>query len=369
MTNQRISPLNVAGRTVAHCFLQGVLRTAGLGEEKPARRTIDGSETFPPHVSMPKYISHVSIGLSLVLSIAACGGAMNLAIQGKKPVSDQSVPTPQKVQYAAVMVLPPKGSERGEVSELANLEKALLKRGIRVISSGVTGRVVVDNAEGKKNEGAKDLTDLERALVLARKSGADALLQVIRMEWRGNERNYRYFRADERRTFTELASKAEYEALPPRRGWVVSGPSFEFEAKIIDVESGEIVTAVDISQSTVREIEVKVLQGVHPDGIHNIEIVTPELKTDATGDVMEQLATLIAKGKAREARGPSPQEMAMEAEKKKLDEEKKKVEAERARLEEDKKKQDEEAAKKAEEAKKGDDAKKGEANKNGAKKK
>jgi hypothetical protein len=303
--------------------------------------------------------------LFLALSLSACGGTATLAVNGKSPIIDHSVPTPQKLQYQSIMVLPPRGSERGEVSGLANLEKALLKRGIRVISSGVTGRVVIDNAEGKKNEGAQNLTDLERALILARKSNADALLQVIDIDWKQDPRHYRYFRlASDGQRFEELASREQFESTPSNQGWRVMGPSFHFEAKIIDVESGEIVAAVDMAQSTVREIEARSLmvptsgRSIAQVPPHETMYNTEDLKNAVYSSVMENLATLIAKGKVRDTpKGPSPQELAMADERKKLDEEKQKLEAEKKKMDDEKRRQEEEVAKKAEEARKADEAK------------
>jgi hypothetical protein len=85
------------------------------------------------------------------------------------------------------MVLPPRGSERGQVSELAELERVLLAEGFRVISSGITGKVASGPAEERVDEAAR-FSDLERALILAKKSNADTLLQVGEMAFQPAER-------------------------------------------------------------------------------------------------------------------------------------------------------------------------------------
>ncbi len=307
-------------------------------------------------------ISRLLSGVLVLGSLSGCASAATLQVANKAPLLDQSVPTPQKLAYTIVMVLPPKGSERGQVSELAHLEKALLKQGVRVISSGVTGRVVntVDTAEGQANAGATQLTDLERALVLARKSGAEALLQVANMEWAKDANNFRYYvlQADGK-TFSEV-SKADFEAQAPAKQWAVTGPSLHFEAKLIDAETGEIVTAVDLSQSTVHEITSKSLPMtisggtiVVPNlGPHATEIDTIDLREEATVEMMGKLASLIAEGKSHEARS-SAKEVSLETARKKCEEDLAKSEAERQRLagaeakriEEDKKRAEDDAKK------------------------
>ncbi len=89
------------------------------------------------------------------------------------------------------MVLPSRGSERGQVSDLAEVERVLLEGGVRVISSGMTGRVVFDPV-GNRVETAANLSDLERALVLARSSSADALLQIVEFGWTDGGRPFVY---------------------------------------------------------------------------------------------------------------------------------------------------------------------------------
>jgi hypothetical protein len=297
------------------------------------------------------------IGLVTVALVSGCASTTTLQVTQQVPLLDQSVPTPQKPAYSIVMVLPPKGSERGEVSELANLEKALLKQGVRVISSGVTGRVVIDNAEGQKNEGAAQLTDLERALILARKSGAEALLQVADMKWAKEPNKFRYYLLQQDgKTFAEV-SKADFDGAGSEKQWMITGPSLHFEAKLIDVESGEIVAAVDISQSTAHELSSKIVPvtvkggSIVPNVQQATEVDSPDLREGAVQDMMGKLAAIIAQGKPHEAR-PTANEVALGAAKKKCEEDLAKSETERQRLaaaeakrvEEDKRRAEAEAA-------------------------
>jgi hypothetical protein len=297
------------------------------------------------------------LGLLTVVMVSGCASTTTLQVTQKAPLVDQSVPTPQKPAYAIVMVLPPKGSERGQVSELAQLEKELLKRGVRVISSGVTGRVVIDNAEGKKNEGAAQLTDLERALILARNSGAEALLQVVTMEWEKQPNNYRHYLLEsDGQTFAEV-SKQDYESSSAERQWMITGQSLHFEAKVIDVESAEIVAAIDISQSTAHELSSKIVPitvkggaiASNPALVHATDVDSEDLKMSVAAEMMSKLASIIAAGKAHDPR-PSAKEVALAGEKKKCEEALAKSESDRQRLADNETKRAEEDRKRAEAA-------------------
>ncbi len=101
-------------------------------------------------------------------------------------MEDRSAPLRPSKQYASIMVLPPTGSERGQVGELVEVERLLLNSGFKVISSGVTGRVVTTG----QTAGAAPMSDLERALVLARTSHADALLQIAKLDWEPSSRSF-----------------------------------------------------------------------------------------------------------------------------------------------------------------------------------
>jgi sugar phosphate isomerase/epimerase len=228
------------------------------------------------------------------------------------PARDQSAVVPHKSAYSSVMVLPPSGSERGQVSELAQLEKALIKAGVRVISSGVTGRIVVEGAGERKSDAAQSLSDLERALVLARKSGAEVLLQVMTLRWDRDDGSSRWFALAEGDALRELATATEYESIRRDRRWRLIGPTLRFEAKLIDVESGEIVATADMSQSTVRQMSSgKYLvttghQGtISNEGPNETVFDAPDLRERVVMSIMGQLARLIASGKPRAPASPT----------------------------------------------------------------
>ena len=187
----------------------------------------------------------------LPLLLAGCTTAS--IILTPAPPADLTVPKQIEKRFTAVMVLPPRGSERGQVSELADVERVLLGGGVRVISSGVTGRVVLDQA-GNRVETAANLSDLERALVLARNSNADALLQIIEIGWTDGRRAF----VRNSDAFQEVAAGTQVDGSGLVR---VHEAQFRFQARVISVDNGEIVMNIDVAQSTSRVIpETKTIE-------------------------------------------------------------------------------------------------------------
>jgi len=186
-----------------------------------------------------------SVQLGLLALLTSCA-ATKLSLV-PTALQDRSAPAAQKAEVTAIMVLPARGSERGQHSELADLERTLLARGFRVISSGITGRVASDSSEARADD-ATQLSDLERALILAKKSNADVLLQVGEFEFKPSER-YFVIVDGGRNRFTEVSERQD------RPGYYfvrVKEARLRFQAKLINVENGEIVILMDFSQSTSR---------------------------------------------------------------------------------------------------------------------
>src|SRR3990172_8126863 len=123
-----------------------------------------------------------------VFVVAGCAHSITTAVPVGAEPRDRSVAAAalrEKV-IASVMVLPSSGTVRGQFESALNLvERAFLERGVTVITPAVTGRVAGRDAPGEPRKEAADLTDLERALIMARQSGADAVLQVGEWDWRG----------------------------------------------------------------------------------------------------------------------------------------------------------------------------------------
>ena len=176
--------------------------------------------------------------------LASCMANLSVA---PGALRDRSAPAVTKAQVSAVIVLPPRGSERGQVSELADLERVLLGKGFRVISSGITGRVASGPVEARAEEASR-LSDLERALILAKNSNADALLQVGEIGFVPAERYFTLLEGNMRH-FEEVPELSSRTATYCIR---IKEARFVFQAKLINVENGEILVSMDISQSTSR---------------------------------------------------------------------------------------------------------------------
>lgn len=137
-----------------------------------------------PRTRMRQILQTLRILLVLTVALAACACAppanfLRLT-PTKTPVQDLTTPSePTDFSFHSVMILPPAGSERGQVgdSRLMLIEKMFLERGVDVISSGITARAVAGGPESEAV--AFNLSDLERSLVLARKSNCTALLQLV----------------------------------------------------------------------------------------------------------------------------------------------------------------------------------------------
>jgi hypothetical protein len=176
------------------------------------------------------------------------------------------------------MVLPPRGSERGQASELSEVEHVLLAGGLRVISSGVTGRVVSD-ASGNRVEPAANLSDLERALVLARNSNANALLQISEIGWRPDQRVL----VRDGHRFREVAVGTQINSANLFR---VTESVFRLQARVIDVDTGEIVMSIELSQGTSRVASVSQAIDVQSSQ-SQIDADGPERKYEARKQVMD----------------------------------------------------------------------------------
>ncbi|HZL16216.1 MAG TPA: hypothetical protein VFG23_00595 [Polyangia bacterium] len=93
--------------------------------------------------------------LAVFVTVGCSTASINLTPAG--PI-DLTVPARVNSRFGSMMVLPPFGSERGQTSELADVERVLLAGGVRVISSGVTGRVVRDQVGDRVETAANLLT-------------------------------------------------------------------------------------------------------------------------------------------------------------------------------------------------------------------
>jgi uncharacterized protein (DUF1919 family) len=131
-----------------------------------------------------------------------------------RDMRDNSVSTKdlETAKYKKIMVIPPQGTVRGEFdSNVATFEREFLKKGVTVISAAVTGRVVLESA-GKEEKGgqvAVNLSDAERALVMAKQTGADAILQIGLFKWNDSVATRFFIRGNDTYEYKEV-TKQDY---------------------------------------------------------------------------------------------------------------------------------------------------------------
>lgn len=188
----------------------------------------------------------------------ACGSTpKTLSMSPVTPAySDESSVSPslQAGDFARIMIVPPSGSAGVEFQEnLAAIERSFIARGITVISSAITSRVILDDQtrDRQRAESGIELSEVERALLLAKESNADAVLQIGAWSWLGSDDSQwgrRYFveQADAD-NFVEV-DQVQYEQAPAQellRYWYGSSV-LAFTGRLIDVENGEVLASFKI---------------------------------------------------------------------------------------------------------------------------
>lgn len=168
---------------------------------------------------------------------------VTLHMQAERELRDRSVSKPLTgARYNRLIVLPPTGTARGAFdSQIALFEAEFLRRGIEVISGAITGRAV-----GKDWLADHDLSDVERALVMAAETGADGVLQIGAFSWSWSEpsRFCVYDPVGPARQYYEVEAE-EYQRWDLDR-YAFMAPGLQFVGKLIDVSSGEVIIAFDI---------------------------------------------------------------------------------------------------------------------------
>jgi hypothetical protein len=108
--------------------------------------------------------------------------------------------------------------------------------------------VVLDAEGGKsKSESAAQLSDAERALIMAKETGADAILQIGQFEW--NEGQTRYYLADPGSGSHKEVNLAAFRASNENK---ISFPSqyLTFVGRLTDVQTGTILASFKIVGAT-----------------------------------------------------------------------------------------------------------------------
>lgn len=199
-----------------------------------------------------KHAQTLSLMLIAAILCSGCATKYTLTMKAYKAPHDTSSLSPQlsKKSYSRIMVMPPSGTKRGEFdSMIALCEQVFIKKGITPINGAITGRVVlqVPSESGKeKNEAAQNLSDVERAFIMARETGCDAILQVGQFETSAPTPT-RFFVAGRKAkppVFKEVTEE-EYQAwTAPKRSF--ASRWITFIGRLSDVESGEVLAAFNI---------------------------------------------------------------------------------------------------------------------------
>jgi hypothetical protein len=228
-----------------------------------------------------------------------CMHRATLRINSREPLDRTALGGPPQRSIRSLMILPPAGSERGRATALAEIEPFLLAANFQVISSGVTARVVQDQS-GNRVEPAANLSDLERALILAKDSGADVLFQVLEIGWVKGRRVF----VREGHMFREVHSGEPKDTSPGTAH--VQDAEFRIRGRIIDVESAAILAFVDVAQRcsdvepSRRDLEVRrKWQRIE------LRADTPEKRTAAVSQAMAQFLRRM-KGLSQDAERAAP---------------------------------------------------------------
>lgn len=204
----------------------------------------------------------------LVALTAACGGGPSvLSMQPISPayVDESSIsPSLQTEDFSRIMIVPPSGTAGVEFQEnLAAIERSFIARGLTVISSAITSRVILDDQtrDRQRADAGLRLSEVERALLLAKESNAHAVLQIGTWTWLDSdaeEYGRRYFVEDKNtKTFNEV-SMTQWEQARMTQGpttpWYGSS-ILSFTGRLIDVESGEVLASfkIDVPKVNVAE--------------------------------------------------------------------------------------------------------------------
>lgn len=178
--------------------------------------------------------------LGLALLGFGCGFG-RLEVRPDLVAVDRSTRANVSTQFtaASVMILEPTGAAVSDFEPARlDLERGFMLKGIRLVVPAVTGRIV---QEQTKTETAALLSDLERAIVLARSSGADVILQVGAFASAGS--SSRFFCLEEGSTLTECDAKRAFS----RFSRTVQAEVWRFLGRLLDTASGEVLASIDIA--------------------------------------------------------------------------------------------------------------------------
>jgi len=185
-------------------------------------------------------------GLALLAAFVAtvgCAHVPSVTLTKELPLYDRSAvkPLASTQRVSSVMVVPPSGSDSSRYeSQISSLEAELMRNGVRVISGAVTGRAI----ECRSVATAR-LTDLERALVMARETGADAILQIESLGVIEKVAS-RYIVLERGADEAQEVGRDDFAASTGAKAALSSG-ALHLVGRLIDVADGELLAAIDLA--------------------------------------------------------------------------------------------------------------------------
>lgn len=182
-----------------------------------------------------------------LLAVSGCAST-KFTLSRELPLFDTSAvqATLSKKHFSKIIVLRPSGSDSSVFEGLvASFEREFLRHGVTVISGAVTGRVVLGRQVGDATpHAAAQLTDIERALVMAQGTGAEAILQVGRYDLL-EDVDSRFLVYQGKGGIREVF-RDEYASWTGPKTALRSGASI-FAGRLIDVSSGEVVASFQVA--------------------------------------------------------------------------------------------------------------------------
>lgn len=211
------------------------------------------------NISKP-YALFAAVAASIFLS--GCGSTMTLTMEPHSPIiEDDSAVSKNMPKYSRIMLVPPSGTASVAFEKnMAVAEREFIKRGLSLISPAVTSRVLEGVQSGKGGEDSgKELTnannevtklsDVEKALIMAKRSNAEAILQIGAFDFqqpRGRPGAARFFiKSPSGDNMMEVDEKTYYNVVGSdtltRRGY---GDHYvDFSGRLIDVQSGQVMAS------------------------------------------------------------------------------------------------------------------------------
>jgi hypothetical protein len=201
------------------------------------------------------------LALCLVPALG-CASAITLTRKPSQPEPAELVPVPQLKEHAykRILLLPPQGPvaqkdieveavrEKQTTYFTARLEKTLLQKGFQVISPEIVARA----EQGAKAE--KTLSTAEKAMIMGKKTAADAVFMVQSIEVRGLSDHYTVEGDSARRVEPGLVRADEdgvlYHAETEACLFRLPYYSVRIQAKLIDASSGNVLWVGNVRQTS-----------------------------------------------------------------------------------------------------------------------